>query len=138
LMGFGGAAAHLFVREGAGADRHPRRPGRARGGFPGLPAPRRDTKTELAQVVNAVMAAHGRLDILFNNAGVSFPAKVEDTTVEIWDRPPSQFRAVSRAIPTRARNLFALFAALCVIRVKSLLRSNKQESHHANNAKGRK
>ena len=30
------------------------------------------------------MAAHGRLDILFNNAGVSFPAKVEDTTVEIW------------------------------------------------------
>ncbi|MFZ0020053.1 MAG: hypothetical protein WAL10_22250 [Acetobacteraceae bacterium] len=32
------------------------------------------------------MAAHRRLDILFNNAGVSFPAKVEDTTVEIWDR----------------------------------------------------
>jgi NAD(P)-dependent dehydrogenase (short-subunit alcohol dehydrogenase family) len=36
LMGFGGAAAHLFVREGAksGADRHPRRSGRARGGSP--------------------------------------------------------------------------------------------------------
>ena len=32
------------------------------------------------------MAAHGRLDILFNNAGVSFAAKVEDTTVDIWDR----------------------------------------------------
>ena len=32
------------------------------------------------QVVHAVMAAHGRLDILFNNAGVSFPAKVEDIT----------------------------------------------------------
>ena len=32
------------------------------------------------------MAAHGRLDILFNNAGVSFPAKVEDITVEIWER----------------------------------------------------
>ena len=27
-----------------------------------------------------------RLDILFNNAGVSFPAKVEDITVDIWDR----------------------------------------------------
>jgi len=33
-----------------------------------------------------VMAAHGRLDILFNNAGVSFPAKVEDITVDIWER----------------------------------------------------
>ena len=32
------------------------------------------------------MAAHGRLDILFNNAGVSFPAKVDDIAVEIWDR----------------------------------------------------
>ena len=32
------------------------------------------------------MAAHGRLDILFNNAGVSFPGKVEDITVEILER----------------------------------------------------
>ena len=39
-----------------------------------------------AEVVDAVMAAHGRLDILFNNAGVSFPRKVEDITVEIWER----------------------------------------------------
>ena len=39
-----------------------------------------------AQVVDAVMAAHGRLDILFNNAGVSFPGKVEDITVDTWDR----------------------------------------------------
>ena len=39
-----------------------------------------------ARVVDAVMAAHGRLDILFNNAGVSFPANVENITVEIWER----------------------------------------------------
>src|SRR5262249_8146352 len=39
-----------------------------------------------AQVIDAVMAAHERLDILFNNAGVSFPGKVEDITVQIWDR----------------------------------------------------
>jgi NAD(P)-dependent dehydrogenase (short-subunit alcohol dehydrogenase family) len=32
------------------------------------------------------MAAHGRLDILSSNADVSFPAKVEDITVEIWER----------------------------------------------------
>ena len=30
----GGVAAHLFVREGAKVVRHPRRPRRARGGFP--------------------------------------------------------------------------------------------------------
>jgi NAD(P)-dependent dehydrogenase (short-subunit alcohol dehydrogenase family) len=39
-----------------------------------------------AQVVDAVIAAHGRRDILFNNAGVGFPAKVENIIVEIWDR----------------------------------------------------
>ena len=33
-----------------------------------------------------MMAAHGRLDILFNNAGVSFPGNVENITVEIRDR----------------------------------------------------
>jgi 3(or 17)beta-hydroxysteroid dehydrogenase len=38
-----------------------------------------------AQVVDAVMAAHGRLDILFNNAGVGFSARVEDITVDISD-----------------------------------------------------
>lgn len=36
-----------------------------------------------AQVVDAVMAAHGRLDILFNNAGVAFPTNVENIAVEI-------------------------------------------------------
>jgi len=38
------------------------------------------------QVVNAVMEAHGRLDILFNNGAVSFPGKFEDITAGIWDR----------------------------------------------------
>jgi 3(or 17)beta-hydroxysteroid dehydrogenase len=39
-----------------------------------------------AWVVNAVIAAFGRLDILFNNAGVSFPGNVDNITMEIWDR----------------------------------------------------
>ena len=41
LMGFGGAAAHLFVREGAKvvSDRHPRRTGRARRGLPARRGP---------------------------------------------------------------------------------------------------
>jgi NAD(P)-dependent dehydrogenase (short-subunit alcohol dehydrogenase family) len=37
-------------------------------------------------VVDAVMVAFGRLDILFNNAGVSIPGNVENITVEIWER----------------------------------------------------
>lgn len=95
-----------------------------------------------AQLVDAVMVAHGRLDILFNKAAVSFPHKVEDITVDISDRElaihansfsqivrlmssepymksASQIGSVSRALPTRAQNLLALFAALGVIRVKS-------------------
>jgi NAD(P)-dependent dehydrogenase (short-subunit alcohol dehydrogenase family) len=39
-----------------------------------------------ARVVDAVMASFGRLDILLNNAGVGFPGKVENITVDIWDR----------------------------------------------------
>src|SRR5208282_5859937 len=94
LMGFGGAAAHLFVREGAKVvltDIRDELGERAAAslraeGHDALHAPRRDIGTERAQVADAVMAAHGRLDILFNNAGVSFPGKVENITVEIWDR----------------------------------------------------
>jgi NAD(P)-dependent dehydrogenase (short-subunit alcohol dehydrogenase family) len=36
-----------------------------------------------AEVVDTVMAAHGRLSILFNNAGAAFPGKVEDITVDM-------------------------------------------------------
>src|SRR5216683_2847068 len=78
LMGFGGAAAHLFVRAGAAlrADGHDAR-------YLHLDV---TSEQNWAQVADAVMAAHGRLDILFNNAGVSFPGKVEDITVDIWER----------------------------------------------------
>ena len=60
------------------------------------------------QVVNAVMAVHGRLDILFNNAGVSFPMKVEDMTVAIWDRKlavhaKGAFLRTKAAIPAMRR-----------------------------------
>ena len=95
LMGFGGAAAHLFVREGAKVVLTDIRDDLGERAAASLRAEGHDARylrldvtseQNWAQVVDAVMAAHGRLDILFNNAGVSFPAKVEDTTVEIWDR----------------------------------------------------
>src|ERR1019366_1090015 len=97
LMGFGGAAAHLFVREGAKVVLTDIRDDLGERAAAALRTEGHDARYlhldvtsehNWAQVVDAVMAAHGRLDILFNNAGVSFPAKVEDITVEIWDREP--------------------------------------------------
>src|SRR6202046_1935899 len=94
-MGFGGAAAHLFVREGAKVVLTDIRDELGERAAAALRVEGHDARymhldvtseQNWAQVVDAVMVAHGRLDILFNNAGVSIPAKVEDATVEIWDR----------------------------------------------------
>src|SRR5260370_32639302 len=95
LMGFGGAAAHLFVREGAKVVPTDIRDDLGERVAASLRAEGHDARYmhldvtsehNWAQVVDAVMAAHGRLDILFNNAGVSFPGKVEDITEDIWHR----------------------------------------------------
>src|SRR3954471_21900160 len=76
LMGFGGAAAHLFVREGAKVgltDIRDELGERAAASLRARGHGRRyvhlDVTSEQnwAEVVGAVMAAHGRLDILFNN-----------------------------------------------------------------------
>lgn len=94
-MGFGGAAAHLFVREGAKVILTDIRDDLGERSAAALRAEGHDARylhldvtseDNWAQVIDAVMAAHGRLDILFNNAGVAFPGKVEDITVETWDR----------------------------------------------------
>jgi NAD(P)-dependent dehydrogenase (short-subunit alcohol dehydrogenase family) len=42
--------------------------------------------TDLQALVQAAMTSYGRLDVLFNNAGVTIPATVEETTDEVWDR----------------------------------------------------
>src|ERR1700722_20006575 len=94
LMGFGGAAAHLFVREGAKVVLTDIRDDLGERAAASLRAEGHDARylplevtwgQNRAQVVGAVMAAHGRLDIQFNNAGVGFSTRVEDITVDIWD-----------------------------------------------------
>jgi NAD(P)-dependent dehydrogenase (short-subunit alcohol dehydrogenase family) len=94
-MGFGGAAAHLFVREGAKVvltdirdELGERSAAELRAAGHDATYMRLDVTSEenWARVVDAVMATHGRLDILFNNAGISYPRLVEDITTEIWDR----------------------------------------------------
>jgi NAD(P)-dependent dehydrogenase (short-subunit alcohol dehydrogenase family) len=95
LMGFGGAVAHLFVREGAKVVLTDIRDDLGERAAAALRADGHDARymhldvtseENWANVVDAVMDTHGRLDILFNNAGVGFPRKVEDITVAIWER----------------------------------------------------
>ncbi len=38
------------------------------------------------EIVQAVTDAHGRLDVLINNAGVFAGASIEDTTLELWNK----------------------------------------------------
>jgi len=95
LMGFGGAAAHLFVREGAKVvltDIRDELGERAAAELRAAGAEARymrldvTSEKEWKSVIGAVMAEFGRLDILFNNAGVAYPMKVEEISEEIWDR----------------------------------------------------
>jgi 3(or 17)beta-hydroxysteroid dehydrogenase len=94
LMGFGGAAAHLFVREGAKVVLTDIRDDLGERAAASLRVKGHDARhlhldvtseQNWAQAVDAVMAARGRLDILFNNTGVGFSARVEDITVDICD-----------------------------------------------------
>jgi NAD(P)-dependent dehydrogenase (short-subunit alcohol dehydrogenase family) len=83
--GIGAATVELFQREGArvaGVDLQP--------GCPGELALQADV-TDEQQVRDALSAARerfGRIDVLFNNAGISpnDDASVLDTTIEAWER----------------------------------------------------
>jgi NAD(P)-dependent dehydrogenase (short-subunit alcohol dehydrogenase family) len=41
---------------------------------------------QTAALAAAVVAEHGRIDVLFNNAGIAGVGDVEETTLELWER----------------------------------------------------
>jgi meso-butanediol dehydrogenase/(S,S)-butanediol dehydrogenase/diacetyl reductase len=41
---------------------------------------------DVRALVEAIVAGHGRVDVLFNNAGIYEPGTVDDTPEEAWDR----------------------------------------------------
>ena len=94
LMGFGGAAARMFCREGArvilgdinteGGERTAAQI-RAAGGDAQFVKLDVTQEADWAAAVAAAIAAYGRLDILVNNAGTGARYTVEETTEAAWD-----------------------------------------------------
>ena len=117
LMGFGGAAAHLFVREGAKVVLTDIRDELGQRAAATLRDQGADvlyrhldvtSETDWKRAIDDTLTAFGRLDILFNNAGVAFPSKIEDLTEETWDRElavhaKGAFLGTKTAIPAMRR-----------------------------------
>ena len=94
LMGFGGATAKLFVREGAKvvltdineeSGQKTASEIREQGGdamFLRLDVTR---EQDWINAVQATVSSYGKLDILVNNAGTGAQFTVEDTPEEVWD-----------------------------------------------------
>ncbi len=94
LMGFGGAAARLFAREGAKVvltdiNQESGQQTAAQINESGGEATflRLDVTNEQDWIdaVRATVSSYSRLDILVNNAGTGARYTVEDTTEEVWD-----------------------------------------------------
>lgn len=94
LMGFGGAAAHAFVREGAKVvisdilDELGERSAAelsATGGDARYVHLDVTQESDWASAVRVVTDVYGKLDILVNNAGTSARATLEECSAETWD-----------------------------------------------------
>ena len=94
LMGFGGAAAWLFVREGAKVmvtDVRDEVGERAAAALRDAGGDVRylhldvTSASQWTSAIEATVSAFGKLDILVNNAGISVSSKVEDLSEAEWD-----------------------------------------------------
>ena len=94
LMGFGGAAARLFVGEGAKVvltdiqqELGEKTAAQIRENGGEARFIRHDVTSEQnwVDVVRSTISTYGKLDILVNNAGTSESSNVEETNLEIWD-----------------------------------------------------
>ena len=94
LMGFGGAAARLFAREGARVvvtdvleemGRLTAEQVRESGGDAVFQRLDVTSERDWDTAVSAAVAKYGKLDVLVNNAGARGVGDVEDMTVEAWD-----------------------------------------------------
>ena len=94
LMGFGGAAARLFAREGARVvltdikeemGHKTAEQIRAQGGEALFLRHNVTSEEEWQEVVHTAVAHFGTLNVLVNNAGTGARFTVEETTTEVWD-----------------------------------------------------
>jgi NAD(P)-dependent dehydrogenase (short-subunit alcohol dehydrogenase family) len=94
LMGFGGAAARLFVREGATVvltdlkeemGRQTAAQLQALGGEALFFRHDVTSEEEWQEVIHTTVARFGTLHVLVNNAGTGARFTVEDTTADVWD-----------------------------------------------------
>lgn len=94
LMGFGGATAWLFVREGAKVvladireELGERSAAQIREHGGDALFVRLDVTSEedWINAIQTTVSSFGKLDIVVNNAGVGFPSPLEETSVESWD-----------------------------------------------------
>lgn len=107
--GIGRASAQLFADEGAqvlAVDRPESGVAAAHAKYDQIAGMERDITDEdaPAAIVAAAVERFGQLDILFNNAGVSFNALADQQTDEQWDRTlqvnlTAQFRLARAAVP---------------------------------------
>ena len=118
LMGFGGAAAHLFVREGAKVVITDVRDELGEQAAAALREAGGDVRylhldvtsaSQWTDAIEATLSNYGKLDVLVNNAGISISARVEDLSEADWDAELSVhakgvFLGTRAAIPVMRAN----------------------------------